>query len=208
MKRFQFALLSLLSFSLCGCSTLKINLVETLKSWSFQFNEGTNDYSVFFGLLNQNGDSISASVDVDIRIVNENGEEIYSGTKSVSEDDFSCYTSQTAGEQYLANVRIAASDIIPGTSASGKVFFTVYKNDIVSFDEVNCEALYCLPLKDVQLTCDTLPLKLNVKDYLGKTESVIEINDVAYSFKKDYLSQLKITISVKKRMEQIILAMT
>lgn len=198
MKGFRFALLFLLLSLLCGCSAPKINQVETLKSWSFQFNEGTNDYSVFFGLLNQDEESISASVDVDIRIVNEDGEEVYSGTKLVSEDDFSYYTSQAAGEQYLANVKIAASDILPGTSASGTVFFTVYKDDVVNFDEVNCEALYCLLLKDVQLTCDTLPLELNIKDYLGKTESVIEINDVAYSFEKDYLPQLKITVSGQK----------
>lgn len=198
MKKFRFVFLFLLFFLLCGCSTPKVNQVETLKSWSFQFNEGTNDYSIFFGLLNQDGESMSATVDIDIRIVNEDGEEVYSGTKSVSEDDFGYYTSQVAGEQYLANVKIAASDIMPGTSVSGKVFFTVYKEDVVSFDEVNCEALYCLPLKDVQVICDTLPLELNVKDYFGKTESVIEISDVAYNFEKDYSPQLKITISGQK----------
>ena len=42
-------------------------------------------------------------------------------------DDFSYYSSQAAGEQYLANVRIPAAEIKAGTSASGKVYFTVYK---------------------------------------------------------------------------------
>lgn len=198
MRRFRFALLFLLLFLLYGCSASQTNQVETLKSWSFQFNEGTNDYSVFFGLLNKNGENISVGVDVDIRIINEDGEEVYNATKLVSEADFSYYTSQAAGEQYLANVRIAASDVIPGTSASGRVFLTVYKDDIVSFEEVDCEALYCLPLKDVQLICDTLPLELKIKDYWGNTESIIEINDVAYNFEKEYLPQLEITISGQK----------
>lgn len=103
-----------------------------------------------------------------------------------------------AGEYYLANVKISASDIALGTSASGKVFLTVYKENIVSFDEVNREALCCLPIKDVQLTCDELPLKLEVKDYFGDTQSILEINDVSYSFEKDYLPQLEITISGEK----------
>lgn len=65
---------------------------------------------------------------------------------------------------------VFASDIARGTSASGKVFLTVYKADVVSFDEVNCEALYCFPIKNIQLTCDTLPLELKVKDYFRDTQ--------------------------------------
>lgn len=198
MKKFQFAFLLLLFLFLYGCSFSQIDQVETLKSWSFQFNEDTNDYSLFFGLLNQNDESIAASVDVDIRIVNEDGEEVYRETKSVSENDFSYYTSQAAGEQFLANVRIPASDIASGTSVSGKVFFTVCKDDIINFDEVTCDALYCLPLKDVQLTYNTLPLELNIKDYLGNTESIIEISDISYNFQKDYLPQLNVILSGQK----------
>lgn len=175
-------------------STFADNDIETLKSWSFQFNERTNDYSVFFALLNKNNEYISADVNIDIRIVNENDEDVYKGTKSVSKNDFNYYTSQAAGEQYLANVRIAASEIVPGKSANGKVFITVYKSDTVRFDEVNCNALYCLPIEDVQLTFDSFPLDLKVMGYDGTTESIIQINDVTYKFEKDYLPQLKITI--------------
>lgn len=218
MTKSLLALMFLLIFLLCGCSgvvprsitgndgetsdstpsTLADNDIETLKSWSFQFNKGTNDYSLFFGLLNKNDEYISADVDVDIRIVNENDEEVYKETKSVSKDDFSHYTSQVAGEQYLANVKIDTSEIASGKSASGKVFIKVYKSDIVRFDEVNCDALYCLPIGDVQLTFDSLPLDLKVMGYDGTTESIIQINDVSYKFEKDYLPQLKIIISGEK----------
>lgn len=198
MKKAVFAVSLLLLFLLYGCSVPQTTRIETLKSWSFQFNEGTNDFSLFFGLLDKNGDSISAEVDVDIRIVNENNEEVYQNTKTVSKDDFAYYTSQAAGEQYLANIKIPASDISAGTSSNGKVYLTVYKSDIVRFDEVNCEALYCLPIKDVQLTCDALPLELNIKDYFGNTESIIQINDVSYSFERDYFPRLEITVLGEK----------
>lgn len=199
MRKVFYTSLFLLLFLMCGCSVPITALhedsnVETLKSWSFQFNEGTNDYSIFFGLLNKNSKSISADVDVDIRIVNEKNEEIYKGTKSVFKSDFDYYTSQAAGEQYLAELRIPAADITSGKSSNGTVYLTVYKNDTIRFDEVNCSAYYCLPISDVELTFDTFPLSIDVKGYNGSIESTIQIDDVTYSFEKDYIPQVKIMI--------------
>ena len=96
MKRcfLMWGLVIALLLSGCGSSASR---VETLKSWSFQYNEGTSDYSLFFGLADKNDNSLSADVDVDIRIVNDADEEVYTGTKSVSPDDFSYYSSQAAG---------------------------------------------------------------------------------------------------------------
>ena len=189
MKRsfLMWGLVIALLLSGCGSSASR---VETLKSWSFQYNEGTSDYSLFFGLADKNDKSLSADVDVDIRIVNDADEEVYAGTKSVSTDDFSYYSSQAAGEQYLANVRIPASEIKAGKSASGKVYFTVYKENAVQFDEANCDALYCLPIEDVQVMFDSFPLDLKVKDFMGSTASVIH---------KDYSPQLTITITGEKK---------
>ena len=198
MKRFflMWGLVIALLLSGCGSSASR---VETLKSWSFQYNEGTSDYNLFFGLADKNDKSLSADVDVDIRIVNDANEEVYAGTKSVSTDDFGYYTSQAAGEQYLANVRISAAEIKAGKSASGKVYFTVYKENAVQFDEVNCDALYCLPIEDVQVTFDSFPLDLKVKDFMGSTASVIQIQGAEFKFDKDYSPQLTITITGEKK---------
>lgn len=201
MRKVSYTVLFLLFFlMLCGCSSSTItpyedDNIETLKSWSFQFNEGTNDYSVFFGLLNKNNEYISADVDVDIQIVNEKDEEVYKGTKSVYKSGFDYYTSQAAGEQYLAELRIPAADITFGKSSNGTVYLTIYKNDTVRFDKVNCSALYCLPVSDVELTFDTLPLNIDVKGYDGSIEGTIQISDITYLFEKDYIPQVKITVS-------------
>ena len=200
MKKLSAVLLMLiLIFQLCGCSLLPFGPttanIETLKGWSFQYNEGTNDYSVFFALLTESDRYVSAEVDVDIRIVNDNKEEVYNGTHSVTKNDFGYYSSQAAGEQYLANLRIPVADISVGTSANGKVYLTVYKGESLRFDEVNCEALYCLPVKDVQLTAEGLPKEINVKGYDGKVESKIKIEEVQYTYDKDFTSQLKITVT-------------
>ena len=180
----------------CGSSASR---VETLKSWSFQYNEGTSDYSLFFGLADKNDKPLSAGVDVDIRIVNDENEEVYTGTKSVSPDDFGCYTSRVAGEQYLANVRIPAAEIKAGKSESGKVYFTVYKGNALQFDEVNCDALYCLPIEEVQVTFDSFPLDLKMKDFMGGTASVIQIQGAEFKFDKDYIPKLTVTITGEKK---------
>ena len=70
MKKIAISLVLLLLLNLCGCSILpvgtNISNIETLKSWSFQYNEGTNDYSVFFALLTDTERYVSADVDADI----------------------------------------------------------------------------------------------------------------------------------------------
>ena len=159
MKRFflMWGLVIALLLSGCGSSASR---VETLKSWSFQYNEGTSDYSLFFGLADKKDKSLSADVDVDIRIVNDSDEEVYAGTKSVS---------------------------------------TEYKENAVQFDEVNCDALYCLPIEDVQVTFDSFPLDLKVKDFMGGTASVIQIQGAEFKFDKDYSPQLTITITGEKK---------
>lgn len=197
MKRLFLIWGLLIAVLLSGCGS-SMTRVETLKSWSFQYNEGTNDYSIFFGLSDKNDKPLSVDVDVDIRIVNDEGEEVYTGTKSVSADDYGYYTSQAAGEQYLANVRIPAAELIAGKSASGKVYLTVHKDNTVQFDEVNCNAWYCLPIEDVQVTFDSFPLDLKVKDYMGGTASVIQIQGAEYKFDREYSPVLSITITGEK----------
>ena len=198
MKRIILVCGLVIALLLSGCGT-SVSRVETLKGWSFQYNEETNDYSIFFGLADKDNKPLSADVDIDIRIVNDEDEEVYAGTKSVSTDDYGYYTSQAAGEQYLANVRIPAAEITDGKSANGTVYFTVYKGNALQFDEVNCDAFYCLPVKDVYVTFDSFPLELEIKDFMGDTASVIQIQGAEYKFNKEYSPQLTITITGEKK---------
>ena len=100
MKRFFLMWWLVIALLLSGCG-LAASRVETLKSCSFQYNEGTNDYSLFFGLTDKNDKFLSAGVDVDIRIVNDENEEVYTGTKSVSPDDFGCIPARLPGNSIL-----------------------------------------------------------------------------------------------------------
>lgn len=188
---------------LCGCYEIKptfkennsnIETIETLKSWSFQHNDGTSDYSLFFGLCNKSGEFISVDVDVDIRIVNDENELVYQGKKSVSEENFSYYTNKISGEQFLADVRISELEINQGKSLNGTVYITVSKENSVFFNEVKCEAFNCLPIKDVQLIADSLPYEINIKNFSGKIESKIQIENVTYVFDKKISPMLTVTV--------------
>ena len=75
---------------------------------------------------------------------------------------------------------------------------TIYKDESLRFDEVNCEALYCLPIKDVQIIASSLPKEVVIKGYDGKIESKIKVESVTYIYEKEFTSQLKITVSGTK----------
>ena len=200
MKRILFLFLLLVILSLCACSSFTSSLfgsdnIATLKGWSFQYNEGTNDYSLFFGLLNETDQYISAEVNADIRIEDDDGNVLYMATRSVAKNDFGYYSSQAAGERFLANVRIKATDIAEGYSSSGTVYLKVYKDDTATFDEVNCKVLYGLPTKPIKLQAEALPIELNIKGYDGKIKSKIRIDDVSYSLDNSILPWLTVTIS-------------
>lgn len=188
---------------LVGCSAAPVETtqphdpardVEILKNWSFQYNESTDDYSIFFALLDEAEQYMAAEVDVDVHIVNENGIEVYRGTHTVTEADFGYYSNKIDDELYLANLKIPASAVAPGTASSGTVYFTVYKSDHLNFGEVDCKALYCLPLMDTTLCVDGLPMEVEVKDWDNSVSSRIRIEEVRYTHEKDYSSVLRIEI--------------
>lgn len=197
MKRLFSVIGFVIVLLLCSCGTSTAH-IETLKNWSFQYNKETDDYSLFFALVDKNDEPLWADVDVDIRIVNDENEEVYIGTKSVSNDNYGYYTSQIAGEQYLANVRIPSSELTAGKSSNGTVYFTVYKENKIAFSEAYCSALYCLPIADVTVDFDYFPLNINVKDYFGDVASVLQIQSAEYKFEKEYSPTLDIIIIGEK----------
>lgn len=181
---------------LSGCSSAAS--VDTMKGWSFQYNEGTDDYSLFFGLCDSNDNFRSADANVDIKIVNDNDEVVYEGTKSVTKNDFGNYTSQTAGDRYLADVRIEKDEIKEGSSSNGTIYFTV-TSDYFSFDECSCDVYACLPTAAVTVNVGEFPIELSQKGVWGSVESKFSITDVSYQYDGGYgYPSLTFTISGEK----------
>lgn len=175
------AFLFLLSFALCGCGEgIKVRYVTTLKNWFFQENAGANEYDLFFSLHGDDGDAIDAEVTADVRIEDESGNVLYKKTHTVTEKDYGDYTRQNT-ELHLACVRVPKSAVLPGVSSSGKAYLKVYREEIVEFDEVSCDVYYGLPVKDVKLVCDELPMEVNIIDYSNRVEGAVRIDEIKYS---------------------------
>lgn len=198
MKRCLTYIVILSLLLLCGCSVLTDKNIETLNDWSFQYNKGTDDYSLFFAFRNKNGINVSSDEIVDIRIINSQNEELFNGRKNLTEADFGYYSNQTRGNAYLAEIRIPKNEIASGKSESGTVYFTVYKNGTFAFDECSCEILFDLPVKAIQITAEQLPKEVKQKDYYGSTESVIKITEVTYKEEKIITPWIKVIISGEK----------
>ena len=85
--------------------------VATLRSWSFHYDSKAKEYSIFFGLLNVDDEPVAADVYVDIRIVNNRNEEVYKATKLIFKDNYAYYETPFSGTEYLAEIKIAASEL-------------------------------------------------------------------------------------------------
>ena len=196
-----FALLFALVIVLSGCSVFDVlsnDSIETLEDWSFQYNDGTKDYSLFFALCNDKGKNISSDATVDIKIINSAGDIVFQGTKKVSKSDFGYYSSQNEGERFLANLRIPVSEISPGKASDGTVYFTVYKENAFRFDECNCRILYSLPTMAYDVTAGQLPVEVKVKSYDGSIQSKLTIESVSCEAEGNIFPTIKVVISGKK----------
>ena len=74
-------------------------------------------------------------------------DEVYKTTKFVRKDDQAYYETLFTGIEYLAEIKIAASELEKGKSNRGKAFLKVYNHLGVNFEEVRCEATQCLRVK-------------------------------------------------------------
>ncbi len=170
--------------------------VNTLTNWSFQNNDSTDDYSLFFALCDTKEKEVAASGKVSIRIENENGQVVYEGKKAFDKSDFGTYESKAAGEHFLADVRIGKDEMAEGSSENGMVYFTI-SGDNFAFDEVHCEA-YDLPTEEIRIDVQGLPQEICQKDWDGSLKSKIMLTDVTYSITSGTMPSAAFTISGEK----------
>ena len=117
--------------------------VHYLTDWKVQ-NE--DDHYVFlFGLEDNNGEKVSCPAVIDLRIENDNGEEVYKCRKELSTYDFAKWSNAITGSRILASIEIDYSEITPGSSSNGTAYFTIYNPGYFSFSESETD-VYELPL--------------------------------------------------------------
>ena len=198
-KIISLLLVSALTLTGCGASSLLVDDVERVKyirNWSFQHNEKTSDYSLFFSLEDENGNELVAPATVDICIKDNKEKVLYEDTKQITKENYGYYSSKDEEERLYADIRIKEDEIKKGHSTSGKVYFTVHNDEYFSFDEVNCDALYCLPVKKSKLVVkNELPEEFVIRGFDNSVESKIKITKVNYTF-DDSLLDLTLNIEI------------
>lgn len=199
MKKFSVLFLTVLfMFLLSGCGGDPAAKVEKISDWSFQYNEGTQDYSLFFTFTDSADKEIAAEANVNVKIVDNDGNILYKGKRFVKEDDFSSYTNEIMGTHFMADLRIKESSLKPGTSTDGKVYFKVYNEEAFEFDECSSDIFFDLPIRDITIHAEGLPMELRQKNYDGSVSSKVRVDDVSYTVDKSMTPLVTVTISGEK----------
>ena len=202
MKKLSLILVCTLLLSLCSCAWLPYQRgsqgIKGIYNWSFRYNPQTDDYSLLFQLVDDNGFSVAEAVTVDVSIISDADERVHEKTHSLTLRDFEAQKLPGGDTALFADLRIPAADITEGTAPYGTLFFTVYQDQKVIGYGNYYIASVPLHVKAVELVAPDLPMTVTVKDREEKTASELEIRQIRCVFDKNNPFYLKIAVMGEK----------
>lgn len=172
------------SLNMTASEKTAANSVQWLSDRSVQHSANDKTQTLLFSLKDSSETRIKAPAVVDIRIVNNAGVTVYQKTRIVKTTDFGTWTSSAYGERLLASVVIKDSDITPGTTEEGKIYFTIYNEGYFSFSESTLD-IDDLPLKATKVILPDLPTTLHDYSYSGSIQSSVKITSITYEISGD-----------------------
>ena len=129
--------------------------VQWLSERQIWHQDDKGRYVLVFSLKDDDKKELYAPAVVEIRIENDMGQTVYTATKIVKSSDFQTwYYNNGTVEKFQATIYINDSEITPGSSSDGTIYFTIYNEGYFSFDESKLE-IYDLPEK----SADGKPIK-------------------------------------------------
>ncbi len=151
-----------------------------------EYNDNKEEFTISFCFKDydakyENASYVMAPGYADIRIVNDDGETVYSATKQFSVNDF-----KVSGSQYTMQIKIKADEITGGYTTYGDIYVKVYNPGYYNFNEYS-HSVYKLPLAKTTVILPELPITLSEYDYNGKRESSFKITDITYETSGDTL---------------------
>ena len=168
--------------------------VKYIADRSIQYEEKDKEFNLLFSFKDSSENRIKSDAKFDIRIVNDEGETVFEGTKNITKDNFSTWTSPLYGDRLLGSIKIPCSEIKKGKSSSGTIYFTVSKDNVFYFDESTLDINFDLPIKDVQLIIPTLPVEVGESiSYIGSSK--IRITNIKYDASEYDPTSINITYS-------------
>ena len=152
-------------------------------------HDDNNGYFYFlFSFLDENDNEMKCGATVKIRIVNSKNETVYSKTHTVTEKDFGIWENKYYNEEWLAaSIYIHDSDITPGLSTSGKIYYTITASDGSYWKECSLDISGDLPVKQAKIILPTLPKTITEFSYSGNVYSTVKITNITYEISDDDL---------------------
>lgn len=170
--------------------------VQYIGNGSAQY-EG-EEYTLLFSFYDEDEKELWLNCSVDITI--KNGDEnVYSATKTITEDDFSYWENFIGERSYCASITINKNDIQKGSSSDGKVFFDVTGNEfgykIFEKYEFNISELPRITSVDKSsVTLPPTPITLNDYTWNGDVNSTIKIDNIEPKLEESFDDSLNITL--------------
>jgi hypothetical protein len=188
---FKIALSLLSILVIVGCGLVDVTKkVSYLGDRSIQFDDNKNEIILFFSLKDKDEKVLKSPATVDIRIINDENEQVYNATKKITESDFGTWTSALRGSQTLASIYIPISSIKKGKSDSGKIHFKVYHEGSFEFDESTLSTSdlpYISPVDNFKLSLPEVPKKISyISSWDNKIQHTFNITNISYKVEESY----------------------
>lgn len=170
--------------------------VQYIGNGSAQY-EG-EEYTLLFSFYDEDEKELWLNCSVDITI--KNGDEnVYSATKTITEDDFSYWENFIGERSYCASITINKNDIQKGSYSDGKVFFDVTGNEFgyKIFEKYEFDISELPRITSVDKSSVTLPptpITLNDYTWNGDVNSTIKIDSIDTRLEEEFDDSFSITL--------------
>lgn len=170
--------------------------VQYIGNGSAQYKD--EEYTLLFSFYDEDEKELWMNCSVDITI--KNGDEnVYSATKTITEDDFSYWENFIGERSYCASITINENDIQKGSSSDGKVFFDVTGNEfgykIFEKYEFNISELPRITSVDKSsVALPSTPITLNDYTWNGDINSTIKIDKIDTKLEENFDDSFNITL--------------
>ena len=193
-KAFKVLLAGIACMALTACGAKEAAYIGNR---SVQYDEAKKEYTVFFGFYHtdsQDSEPVKQEADISVRIVNDDGAEVYSDTMHVDENNYGEWTNNLwKSSKILGTVTVNSASIEKGTTENGILYVGATLPSGAGFEEEQL-SVYGLPLMDVSIQAPDLPVSINNYKYDGTVETTATIDKLEFSY--DYSCHLEYTITM------------
>ena len=159
------------------------------------------EYTIFFGITDEDKEYIWIDATVDVKIVSDNDEVLFQDQFEVDKDSFGYYKSGLKSDMYLATINLTERDMEKGTTEYGSVILNVTgKNSGLLMFENYSISTTDLPYISVAESCSLqkpkLPLTLKSYNYNDELDYSVRIDDVEAKFEENYSDTIDLTITL------------